>query len=273
MHLLKFFLSSLLIVPTLATADYDSKLVFVKDNVCIPDSNIAEESAAAIVLAAVVPKLIDMGVSLFSEKLRERAAEYEVTRSSKASLLWGSVDKDEEGVSIAFRTCLKAVLGGKSGAEVRFHFDYRSRPGNVFSVRPVYLKLGKNGTRGRSDKDLIVTLRLSVPKAVAGQVYNVEIAFPPFKGMEKDDELKLHATTVSSGWQDLPAISIAPDGSKYELPLTAEVSVVETDKGKGAGVYAVIADAIDESKSKVVEDLASSVIPPDDDDADSEESD
>lgn len=251
-----------------------------------------DENAISVILTAAIPKLIDLGIDLFSERLETISDEYQVTHVGQSAELWG--DFRQQGSNQAFvpkKSCLVFASGdsGPWGVEKSRHQEAMtieedkkrydesirsrlSRPsiyftadvvvanvvgGVSFFVRPHRFILSGKTSRGSSAKDFVATIRFDIPKTVTGESFTSEAVLPPMSGINIGDRIEFSG--YSSSWLPFPSFEIE-DGVPLSgsLPVTLHVSVVESDPGFGAKIFRTFSDVLEEKKQEISEQLVGS---------------
>jgi hypothetical protein len=253
-----------------------------------PNCKEQDESAFAVtLLAALAPKVIDTGITFISNLLKERAEQYQITHVGRAADTWGNVTfssqpAPERGAAPTVQSRVSLRLGcvitysGDGGAwpqrdaaAARTFYpapvnELPNRPavffmatieqqavgtrGIVFRLIPEKFSLARFTSRGRSAKDVVVSVRFRIPEAAVANGYSAEVVLPSFSSVSEGDAFDIK--DVTSDWLSFPALQGNSEES-FDIPASVEVTILETDRGNGALIANKLAEGIDASKESI----------------------
>ncbi|MDJ0907167.1 MAG: hypothetical protein QNI96_14195 [Woeseiaceae bacterium] len=120
--------------------------------------------------------------------------------------------------------------------------------GLVFRVVPLKFAMNRFTARGSASKDIVGTIRFSMPNLVTQGGFTVDTVFPPITNVAVGDRMEF--TNLTSDWISFPKL-IGKSGEQFPIPASVRVTVLETDTGSGAKLFSTLADAIKKNQGEI----------------------
>ncbi|MEW8200366.1 MAG: hypothetical protein AB2777_22290 [Candidatus Thiodiazotropha endolucinida] len=234
----------------------------------------AEASPIAVAaLTAIAPRLVDLGFSFFSEKLKEKAESYSVSYAAQNTTKYMAGEGDNAGeIEVQFPSCI-LIYGGSAGKwngadnkslypvhvrqekvkpEIFFVGELVVEPHNPYGL---YYKIVPkvfivNGKANKGTHDVVMEFQLKIPDGPIKGGVTVTSLLPPISNIEAGMAYSFD-DTYSTKWEPLPTPKKITD--TVSVPLTISAKVNRTKQGDGAFLFTKLAAVVEESKKEIVD--------------------